>query len=163
MYLNYKQYDARFILEGAFQLVIKKGFSSVTARGIAKELSISTQPVYIQFENMNELKVELKKYIFKYIKYTYFSEIAENKNSFFSKYYDFTINDKKLFVSINTDRELVKDFNDFLYKMFCEIPEIKKISNIQKKQLIYARYTGVVTSLIYINSEVTYQELIACV
>ena len=34
----------------------KKGFDAVNARSIAKELKCSTQPIYVEFANMDELK-----------------------------------------------------------------------------------------------------------
>lgn len=47
------------ILTAADQLVRKEGFRGITARNIAKKMDCSTQPIYLEFRNMNELKEEL--------------------------------------------------------------------------------------------------------
>ncbi|MCD2255167.1 TetR/AcrR family transcriptional regulator [Lactobacillus sp. CC-MHH1034] len=44
------------ILDAAFELVLDQGFSNFTARNIAKWMSCSTQPIYLEFSCMDELK-----------------------------------------------------------------------------------------------------------
>ncbi|MBQ1523446.1 MAG: TetR/AcrR family transcriptional regulator [Erysipelotrichaceae bacterium] len=44
------------MIEGAFQLVRKEGFSALTARRLAEELNCSTQPIMYQFPDLNVLK-----------------------------------------------------------------------------------------------------------
>ncbi|WP_461213465.1 TetR/AcrR family transcriptional regulator [Lacticaseibacillus sp. GG6-2] len=44
------------ILETAYQLVVEEGFKSFTARNIARHLNCSTQPIYLEFNSMGELK-----------------------------------------------------------------------------------------------------------
>ena len=43
------------ILKGAAEVVRKEGEQGLNARRIAKELRCSTQPVYSQFRNMEDL------------------------------------------------------------------------------------------------------------
>ncbi len=43
------------IIEGAFQLIRKEGFSSFTVRRLAEELGCSTQPIMYQFPGLKEL------------------------------------------------------------------------------------------------------------
>lgn len=69
-----KVYDYDYILNGAFLYVIKSGFENFSARSIAKELHISTQPIYLQFENMESLKIKVIKKMFQKIESKYFSE-----------------------------------------------------------------------------------------
>ena len=47
------------IIDGAFAVLRAGGFSAVNARSIAKELGCSTQPIYLSFRNMDELKAAL--------------------------------------------------------------------------------------------------------
>ena len=47
------------ILKTAYAVVRKEGFKGITARNIANEMECSTQPIYLEFKNMNELKEHL--------------------------------------------------------------------------------------------------------
>jgi AcrR family transcriptional regulator len=51
-----KVYTREQILQAAHELVEKEGFSKFTARNIAKQMGISTQPIYLEFKNMDDLK-----------------------------------------------------------------------------------------------------------
>ena len=44
------------MIEGAFNLIRREGFSSFTARKLADELGCSTQPIMYQFPNLKELR-----------------------------------------------------------------------------------------------------------
>ncbi len=44
------------ILEAATEVLRNGGFSAINARSIAKQLGCSTQPIYLSFRNMEELK-----------------------------------------------------------------------------------------------------------
>lgn len=44
------------ILDAAYQLVVEQGFKQFTARNIAKAMGCSTQPIYLEFESMADLK-----------------------------------------------------------------------------------------------------------
>ncbi|WP_155286503.1 TetR/AcrR family transcriptional regulator [Lacticaseibacillus zhaodongensis] len=44
------------ILESAYTLVVEQGFKRFTARNIAAEIGCSTQPIYLEFNNMAELR-----------------------------------------------------------------------------------------------------------
>lgn len=44
------------ILESAYGLVIEQGFKRFTARNIAATIGCSTQPIYLEFSNMAELR-----------------------------------------------------------------------------------------------------------
>jgi AcrR family transcriptional regulator len=44
------------ILESAYALVVSQGFKKFTARNIAAEIGCSTQPIYLEFSNMAELR-----------------------------------------------------------------------------------------------------------
>jgi len=44
------------ILNAAYQLVVEEGFKSFTARNIAKRMDCSTQPIYLEFTCMDDLK-----------------------------------------------------------------------------------------------------------
>lgn len=44
------------ILNAAYEVVESEGFSKFTARNIAAKMKCSTQPIYLEFENMEDLK-----------------------------------------------------------------------------------------------------------
>ena len=47
------------ILNAAYDVVATEGFSKLTARNIAAKMKCSTQPIYLEFENMDDLKEAL--------------------------------------------------------------------------------------------------------
>lgn len=51
-----KQVSKEQIINKSYELVRKNGSESLTARILAKELNCSTQPIYMSFCDMNELK-----------------------------------------------------------------------------------------------------------
>ncbi|HLQ40492.1 MAG TPA: TetR/AcrR family transcriptional regulator [Tetragenococcus sp.] len=52
------------ILDAAYEVVAKEGFSKFTARNIAATMKCSTQPIYLEFKNMEDLKHSLLTEIF---------------------------------------------------------------------------------------------------
>ena len=51
-----KVYTKEKILNVAEKILVDKGFSNLTARNIADTMGISTQPIYLEFVNMDDLK-----------------------------------------------------------------------------------------------------------
>lgn len=51
-----KVYKKEQILKSAYEIFEKEGFSGLTARNVAKTMNISTQPIYHEFKNMEDLK-----------------------------------------------------------------------------------------------------------
>ena len=47
------------IISAAFDIVKEKGFCNLNARAIAKKLGVSTQPIFSNFKNMEDLKMEI--------------------------------------------------------------------------------------------------------
>lgn len=54
-----QNYTKEMILQTADKIMREKGFETVNARSLAKELGSSTQPIYSYFATMVELKTEL--------------------------------------------------------------------------------------------------------
>ena len=71
-----KKVPKNIILQAALDIVREKGIEAVNARSIAQKLRCSTQPIYLSFKGMNELKVEV------------FQMIDTEYNSFFTKHID---------------------------------------------------------------------------
>ena len=51
-----KQISKEKIISKSYELVRENGFENLTARFLAKALNCSTQPIYMSFRDMNELK-----------------------------------------------------------------------------------------------------------
>lgn len=54
-----KQITKEKILAAAFELLRREGLEAVTIKGVAKELHCSTQPVYLSFDGMDDLRNQL--------------------------------------------------------------------------------------------------------
>lgn len=88
------------ILDKAILLVEKKGIEFLNARSLAKELNCSTQPIYLSFQNMDELKQEMiKKAWIRY--YKYINDNIKKEGSLYmnslTSYINFARNHKHLF------------------------------------------------------------------
>lgn len=55
-----KKIEKKEIIKAAFEVLRGRGVGELNARGLAKTLGCSTKPIYFQFQNMEELKGELK-------------------------------------------------------------------------------------------------------
>ena len=53
------------IVKKAVVMINKKGWDSLNARDLAKELKISTKPLYRIYKNMDEIKEDIYKEIYK--------------------------------------------------------------------------------------------------
>ena len=51
-----KEIDKQRILDAAYKLAVRGGIESLTARNIAKAVKCSTQPIYLEFKNMQDLR-----------------------------------------------------------------------------------------------------------
>ena len=51
-----KEIDKQRILDAAYKLAVRGGIESLTARNVAKAVNCSTQPIYLEFENMQDLR-----------------------------------------------------------------------------------------------------------
>ncbi|OYR89678.1 TetR family transcriptional regulator [Lactobacillus taiwanensis] len=51
-----KKIDKQRILDAAYKLAVRGGIESLTARNIAKAVNCSTQPIYLEFKNMQDLR-----------------------------------------------------------------------------------------------------------
>lgn len=54
-----KKVSKEAIIDAAVEVLREGGFSAINARNVAKKLGCSTQPIYVSFRNMEELKTAL--------------------------------------------------------------------------------------------------------
>ena len=103
------------IIKKAVVIINKKGWGSINARDLAKELKISTKPLYRIYNNMDEIKNDIYKEIYK--EYDEFiTSRVDNKNALvtlcvayveFAKYYKNLFN--SLFLSNNLKWQSIDD------------------------------------------------------
>lgn len=112
------------ILKAAYEVVTQDGFSKFTARNIANQMNCSTQPIYLEFKNMDDLKQELIRNIFTHLSEDVFTrEVTGNRLIDFGlNYIDFATNEKKLYRALYLEDcgngELMQETS---YKWFKEI------------------------------------------
>lgn len=56
-----KKITSEEIIESALNFIKEKGYENLNARSLASYLKCSTQPIYFQFQNMNDLKLNVLK------------------------------------------------------------------------------------------------------
>ncbi|WYJ99649.1 hypothetical protein A5821_000726 [Enterococcus sp. 7F3_DIV0205] len=97
-----KVYKKQHILVAARELLAEKGFSSITARNVAEYMGISTQPIYLEFKNMEELKLTLLKTTYDILETEFFSKKQTSNNvvNFGLNYLDFAKTNSKLYISL---------------------------------------------------------------
>ncbi|MDN6625674.1 MAG: TetR/AcrR family transcriptional regulator [Pisciglobus halotolerans] len=96
------------ILDNAYEVVRTEGFEGFTARNIAKRMNCSTQPIYLEFKNMDDLKNEIVAKITDYLKQTIFAQEREDHkllNAAFN-YIDFAHDEKTFFKAIYLENRL---------------------------------------------------------
>ncbi len=54
-----KEIDKQKILDAAYKLAVHEGIEGLTARNIAKAAHCSTQPIYLEFKNMTDLRTQV--------------------------------------------------------------------------------------------------------
>lgn len=130
------------ILAAAYEVAATEGFSRFTARNIANKMNCSTQPIYLEFKNMEELKQSLFEQIYDYLKYEVFP-VEHTGNSIIDlafNYIHFANREKKLYRSLYLEeygggREMQK----FSYNYFVDIvkkdPEYADLTEEQIESL----------------------------
>lgn len=125
-----KKITKEIILTACKKIIEKEGEEKLNARYIAHYLNCTTQPIYDEFKNMEELKIELSDFIRNF----YYSFINENiktlkENNMYLKYvksylkFSQTYPNLYKFIFLNSkyqDSENDKMFNENIIKMIQE-------------------------------------------
>lgn len=136
---NTTKITKEMILDTAFSIARREGLNSISNRRIAKELNSSIRPIYYQFKNTEELKLELGKKIDTY----FYDYLLNNKLGNMPLYKQIGINyirfsrdEKKLFkiLFMNDNKLLPSDF--ILDTDYMRIKDIIRIStNLSDKDI----------------------------
>ncbi|MFV0559101.1 MAG: TetR/AcrR family transcriptional regulator [Enterococcus sp.] len=111
------------ILKAAYEVVATEGFSRFTARNIANKMKCSTQPIYLEFKNMEELKQELFQMIYHYLATEIFP-IEHTGNTIVDlslNYIHFANKEKKLYRSLYLEEYGGgEEMQEFSYQYFSQ-------------------------------------------
>lgn len=124
------------ILDASFDIVREEGFKNFTARRVAKKLQSSTQPIYKEFNGMDEIKKSLMKCIKKFISENVFAVYKENQSivEVCLNYIQFAKEEPTFFRALFLDQELdVTELHEYSYRFFIEA--IKKDAFENEEQL----------------------------
>ena len=109
------------ILHAAYEVVAKEGFSRFTARNIAAKMKCSTQPIYLEFKNMEDLKTVLVADIINNM-LTKFLEKEVTGNRLIDlgvNFIDFASKEKQLYKALILEGEVsLGDLNEYSYDYF---------------------------------------------
>ena len=88
-----KQVEKQDILQAAAEVIREKGEQALTVRSIAARLGCSTQPLYYEFANIEQLRVEL----LLYVRQRYLQFRCSNYKEFGRHFLNFARQEKELF------------------------------------------------------------------
>lgn len=130
-----KVYTKDQILKAAYEVIAKEGFSKFTARNIAKKMGISTQPIYLEFKNMQDLKNTLVETIMKDLHENVFPVERTGKKvvDLGVNYIKFAQENRNLYVALFVDEygggKMMHKFSyDYFKKVVQEDPEYANLS-----------------------------------
>ena len=105
------------VVKGAVKIINKTGWNSLNARGLAKELGISTKPLYRIYNSMEEIKEDVYKEIYRQYDEFINSRVDAKKAllTLCIAYVEFAQEYKNLFISLFLSNNLKwKDINNVL-------------------------------------------------
>lgn len=105
--MRHKVYTREHILKAAYELIEKDGFTNFTARNVAAQMGVSTQPIYLEFSNMEDLKQTLIKEIFDDLTEKVFSieHTGDKLIDISINYIDFAQKNPRLFMAMYLDEK----------------------------------------------------------
>ena len=112
------------ILKAAYEIVIHSNFHNLTARHVADKLNCSTQPIYLEFQNMDDLKFvvyqKMKSELQRWLNHSeQFS--SEPVINLCMKYIHFSMVKNDIHRTLaNENFGASRDFKFFIYQLFCE-------------------------------------------
>lgn len=141
--------DRQQLLKSGCRVVEQVGFRGLTARAVAKEGKISTQPIYLVFHNMTELRDEVREYIFTLIRTDYFKK-NKTLSDFLQNYTQFVKNEPKLYLALFLDQKEIRSQSEmFFHDLLKESIEIEE-AHVSEANInfLLTRITGMVIGLI---------------
>ncbi|MDN6640238.1 MAG: TetR/AcrR family transcriptional regulator [Tetragenococcus sp.] len=145
--MRHKVYTREHILKAAYDLIEREGFSNFTARNVATQMGVSTQPIYLEFKNMEDLKQSLIEAILKELTKKVFSveHTGDKLIDISINYIDFAQKNPRLFMAMYLDEKGGgKTTYDHSYSFFKESTlqqkEYKDLTDEYIKALFHATW-----------------------
>lgn len=93
------------ILRAAYTIVATEGFSNFTARRVASKMKCSTQPIYLEFQNMSDLRKEVLNKINERLEQEIYSRVilGDAILDLSIAYVEFAINEPTMYRAIYTE------------------------------------------------------------
>ncbi|MDR1013176.1 MAG: TetR/AcrR family transcriptional regulator [Lactobacillales bacterium] len=162
-----KIYTKEQIIENACKIVQANGFDKLTVRNVAKQMDTSTQPIYLEFKSMEDLKeVVVEKILNKLFKITLKKSYTEDPLIDLGlALIDFSNNEKDLFKTLFVENyQLGPKIYDHSYESFhILVLSSEKYSNLSEYKInilhshIYVMATGLASlisaGIFYYNFE----------
>lgn len=165
-----KVYKKKHILKAASELFVTKEFSFITARNVAEHMGISTQPIYLEFKNMEDLKLTLLKTLYEGIETEYFSRKPTNDElvNFGLNYVALAKEDTDLYLALYSKKhsygkELIKLSFDLFLKLVLKDQKFSVLSEAELEKLhmnLWITATGIASLSISGVTNLTEEELI---
>lgn len=142
------------ILETAFELVRVEGFSKLTARHIANKMDCSTQPIYLEFKNMADLKYEVYEMIEQELEGWLIRKEPYNEDPVVSVclgYIEFSTVELSLYRTLSVDNFGSSDkFQSFImhtFKKVMQSDKTYKMLSIEKQEAIASQLWTMTTGI----------------
>ncbi len=146
------------ILTAAYDIVATEGFSRFTARNIASKMKCSTQPIYLEFKNMDDLKAALFEKIETYLRDVVFARVVTGDPllDMNLNYVRFATEEKVLYRSLYLEGHSGEAMlNQFSHDLFMENinkdPELSQLDT-EMKTAIFSGTWIVATGIASLNS-----------
>lgn len=140
-----KVYTKDQILKAAYEVVEKEGFSGFTARNIAKKMGISTQPIYLEFKNMDDLKNTLLDEVYNHLYYKVFPKehIGDPLIDLGISYINFAREQPHLYTALYVEEYGGgQKMHDFSYNYFRELIKKQPQYEALTDEAIHALHVG---------------------
>ncbi|KAF1303323.1 TetR/AcrR family transcriptional regulator [Candidatus Enterococcus willemsii] len=171
--MRHKVYTREHILKAAYEVIAKDGFTNFTARNVAKKMGVSTQPIYLEFENMQDLKNNLIEMVYKELEKKVFSveHTGDKLVDMAINYIDFSQNNPRLFMALFVDEhgggKLMYEFCfNYFRETIQQYPEYANFSDDYLKALhkgVWIAITGVAALMSSGIVEPTRQQIVGVI
>ncbi|KAF1297550.1 hypothetical protein BAU15_07510 [Enterococcus sp. JM4C] len=156
-----KKFTSTVILKEACQLAVEEGVSKVTVRGLSARIGMSTQPIYQEFENIEDLREVVSEQVFASVQQRYFNE-CPSLDAYIENLGTFLFEETKTYHSLMNDSFTHELMQKFLQRNFSQSVKSLKLSDIQK-QLIYSHISGGLTANLIFEERLDSAEMIQAV
>lgn len=167
--MGQKKFTKKLILKAAFDLLRKQGACRFSAKNIARQLGSSVQPLYSEFDNMEELENDLFECLFFYfVNKVCLSKRADENSKVLDpivamglNYLDFAKNESKLYQAIYV-RKFVRRYSvkECLRDVFNHfVSSTTKYEGLNEKEInkLFSGMLVLITGLAFLlSSEIIY-------